>query len=316
MNRYEQIFKCIRNQKAFLFEFNSDDQGFYFDGIEWETLDLKSFPKFQDWLTDFVGNLTPDVRLKQKNNVSWRVECQFEEIDYICYYSSEYRSLRISRAPSKKATLEDWAFSESQIKSLSQPGQIALVVGPQASGKSTVQKLLMRNSSSAGVQARVKSPHALAPAPRQWYFGDESLLSYDLAIDLSFKGQSVCLGMEALDLETALLRFLDSVSEKFQARVINQLTVIETRLLPGIETIVAPFSSFYQLRYCPSNMIERQDWTSLMTWQEGQKDNFNVRTLNQVLMQGVIRRKIEMRTAFSASAYPEGLDHMLRRIGV
>jgi len=212
--------------------------------------------------------------------------------------------------------LEDWGFSDSQIKSLSQPGQISLIVGPQASGKSTVQKLLMRHAAAAGVQARVKSPHALAPAPRQWYFGDENILSFDLVVDLSLKGQSVCLSMEALDLEAALLKFLEAVPEKLKTRIINQLTVVETRLLPGIEAIVVPFSSFYQLRYCPSNMIDRHDWASLMTWQEGQKDNFNVRTLNQVLLQGIIRRKIELKTAFAASAHPEGLDHMLRRIGV
>jgi hypothetical protein len=299
-----------------LFEFNSEDQGFYFDGIEWDSLDLKTLPRFQEWLGDLVESLTPDVKLKHKNNVSWRVEYPFDGTDYICYYSADYRSLRVSRAPSKQASLEEWGFSESQIKSLSQPGQIALVVGPQASGKSTVQKLLMRHATAAGVQARVKSPHALAPAPRQWYFGDEALLSFDLTVDLSFKGQSVCLAIEALDLEAALLKFLQSVPEKFKTRVINQLTVIETRLLPGIESIVVPFSSFYQLRYCPSNMIDRQDWASLVMWQEGQKDNFNVRTLNQVLLQGVIRRKIDMKTAFAASAYPEGLDHMLRRIGV
>lgn len=316
MSRYEIIFKMIRGHKAFLFEFNSLDQGHLFDGIEWEVLPMQNLPKFQDWIGDFIAHLTPDVKLKYQNNVSWRVECQFDEIEYICYYSAEYASLRISRAPSKKATLEDWGFSESQIKSLSQPGQIALLVGPQASGKSTVQKLLMRHAGQAGVQARIKSPEALAPAPRQWYFGDERLLAFDQVIDLCFKGQSVCVGIEALDLEVALLKFLEPVADRFKARVINQLTVIETRLLPGLESVVVPFSSFYQLRYCPSNMIERQDWASLLSWQEGQKDNFNIRTLNQVLLQGVIRRRIDMKTAFAASAHPEGLDHMLKRIGV
>lgn len=316
MSQINLVLKQLKNLKAFLFELQAEGRLGVFDGLEWDyhTIDLQG--SFENCIQQFVQQLPSNIKLKHQNDMSWRVECSFEDEDFVCAYSAQYQSLRISRAPSKKATLEDWGFTETQIKSLSQPGQIAIVTGPQGSGKGTVQKLLMRHADQAGVQARLKAPNANALAPRQWYFGDEEVFSPWSVAELSFKGQSICFSLEALDLEAALLMFFEKIPEIYRARLINHLTVIETRLLPGLEQIVVPFSSFYQLRYCPNNMIERQDWASLITWHEGQKDNFNVRTLNQVLLQGVLRRKIEMKTAFAASAHPEGLDLMLRRIGV
>jgi hypothetical protein len=316
MNPYHTVFKILATQKAFLIEFNFDNKVYIFDGIRWELLNLKNHPCFSEWLPAFIAHLTPDIKLKHQNPVDWRVVFSFEEREYVCSYCFNYKSLRVCPSPSKKTTLEDWGFSDNQIKSLAQPGHISLVVGPQASGKSTVQKLLRNHGEQVGVQARLKSPQSFSTSPRLWYFGDEELLNFKTVLDLSFKGHSVCMGLESLDLEVTLLRFFEEVPEKFKTRIINQLTVIETRLLPGLEVTVVPFSSFYQLRYCPSAMIERQDWTSLLTWQEGQKDSLHIRTLNQVLLQGVIRRKIDVKTAFAASAHPEGLDHMLRRIGV
>ncbi|MCS6838961.1 MAG: hypothetical protein NZ480_08950 [Bdellovibrionaceae bacterium] len=316
MMGYELVLKAIRNKKAFLFEFRTDGLVFIYDGIVWEKLDNPDLPALDEWLPTFVDQLTPDIKMKHKNQASWRVELDYSGENFICSYSHHYKSLRISRAPSKALNLKEWGFLENQIKSLSQPGQITLITGPQMSGKSTLQKLLMKSSEIGGVLPVVKEPGSLIPSPRIWYFGDEKNIPIREVLDLSLYGQSVCLAFEALDLEACLLRFFEHIPTVFQDRVIQFLTVVETRLLPGVEQLVVPFSSFYQLRYCPQIMLDKKDWNALLTWNEGSKENFNVRTLNQALLQGVIRRKIEMQTAFSASTFPEGLDLLLKRLGV
>lgn len=317
MSQVENFFKHIIKLKSFMFELHLGGHLGCFDGLEWEHQKYDMGVSFESFLSELISGLSSQIQDLYQHDLAWRADYVVSDVPFHLTYSPEYKSLRISKAPSAKATLNDWGFTETQIKSLSQPSQIALVVGPQGSGKGTVQKLLMRNSSEAGVQCRVMNESKkFLPAPRQWYFSTDQIIQPAEVASLSLKGQSICYGMEALDLEAALLVFFEKHPEVFKSRLVMNLTVIETRLLPGLEQVVVPFSSFYQLRYCPSTIIDRFDWNALMTWQEGQKENFNIRTLNQVLIQGIIRRKIDMKTAFAASPHPEGLDHMLKRIGV
>lgn len=316
MKNLNLILKSIKTHKAIIYEIQEDLSLFTFDGVEWSQLNHRLALNFAVMLQEIKEELMSEPFEINNTPKGWKGLVAFEGVDYHIKYVQELKILRISRIPHRQATLEDWGFAENQIKSLSQPGQISLIVGPQGSGKSTVQKLLYRHANEVGSRPRFTVGSESVSNPRQWFFLDSKEYSPEQVISLSFKGQSIAYTFESLDLETALLLFFREIPERLQARLITHLTVIETRLLPGIEQLVVPFSSFYQLRYCPAPMIERQDWSSLITWQEGQKDQFNVRTLNQVLLQGVLKRKIDMKTAFAASAHPEGLDHMLRRIGV
>ncbi|MCX7675572.1 MAG: hypothetical protein N2Z70_07065 [Bdellovibrionaceae bacterium] len=310
------FFSKIRDFHGVMFEFHPSGSLFAYNGLRWESLPSLEKGQFEEGLESILNRLGADVRLKHKNQMSWRSQIEIGNADWICHYSFEYQSLRISRAPSRQARLEEWGFTETQIRALSYPGQLTLVTGPQLSGKSTVQRLLFRSAELGGALPVWKTPGHQLSSPRLWYFGDERNIQPKEATELVFKGQSVCLAFESLDLETCLTRFFCEVDERLQERLVMQLNVVEVRLLPGTEQLIVPFSSFYQLRYCPEPMIAKRDWASLQTWNEGSKDAINVRSLNQALLQGVIRRRIDMETAFAASPHPEGLDLLLKRIGV
>ena len=310
------FFNKIRDFHGVMFEFHPSGTLFAYNGLRWESLTGLEPGQFEQGLEFILGHLGADIRLKHKNQMSWRSPIEVGNTEWICHYSFEYQSLRISRAPSRQARLEEWGFTETQIRALSGPGQLTLVTGPQLSGKSTVQRLLFRAAELGGALPVWKTPGHQLSSPRLWYFSDERNISPKESAELVFRGQSVCLAFESLDLETCLTRFFSEVDERWHDRLVLQVNIVEVRLLPGMEKLVVPFSSFYQLRYCPEPMMVKRDWAALQTWNEGSKDAINVRSLNQALLQGVIRRWIDMETAFAASPYPEGLDLLLKRIGV
>lgn len=62
--------------------------------------------------------------------------------------------------------------------------------------------------------------------------------------------------------------------------------------------------------------IASEDLKSMISLLNGQAEMTGVQTLNQSLIQSLVRRKLDLKTAFSLSPDPEGLDAQLKKIGV
>lgn len=62
--------------------------------------------------------------------------------------------------------------------------------------------------------------------------------------------------------------------------------------------------------------IEKEDLESIREYQRASKDHTGVLSLNQSLLQLIIRRKIEIKTAFRVSGDPDHLDDLLKKMGI
>ncbi|MGE0632026.1 MAG: ATPase, T2SS/T4P/T4SS family [Pseudobdellovibrionaceae bacterium] len=62
--------------------------------------------------------------------------------------------------------------------------------------------------------------------------------------------------------------------------------------------------------------IEKRAWNQVAEIMKTTGEKTGMRTLNQSLLQHLLRRKIEMRTAFELSPEPEELDRLLAKVGI
>jgi twitching motility protein PilT len=62
--------------------------------------------------------------------------------------------------------------------------------------------------------------------------------------------------------------------------------------------------------------LENQDIRALETQLRQAPDNSGLISLNQSLLQNLIRRKIDIKSAFEVSQDPDGLDHLLKKVGI
>ena len=92
--------------------------------------------------------------------------------------------------------------------------------------------------------------------------------------------------------------------------------VIHQRLVPGklgqpilISEILLPTSQIRKL-------IQNQDLYPIYDLMRQDQHRTGMVTLNQSLVNALIKRKIELRTAFSISPDPTELDHLLKKVGI
>ena len=92
--------------------------------------------------------------------------------------------------------------------------------------------------------------------------------------------------------------------------------IIHQRLIPGklgqpvlIAEVLLPTAQIRKL-------IQNQDLDSIYDLMRKDQNKTGMVTLNQSLMNALIKRKIELRTAFSISPDPNELDHLLKKVGI
>lgn len=63
-------------------------------------------------------------------------------------------------------------------------------------------------------------------------------------------------------------------------------------------------------------LIEDQDLKSLENLLTQAPENSGILTLNQSLLQHLIRRRVDLKTAFEVSRDPDNLDQLLKKVGI
>ena len=106
-----------------------------------------------------------------------------------------------------------------------------------------------------------------------------------------------------------------------QDRVRTQLsltlnTVISQRLLPGKKGGMALAMEILVLNSSIRNLVRENKLHQVYGMMQVGQDKSGMATLNQSLVQLVLKRKIEVRTAFTYTSDPEELDKMLKVAGV
>ncbi|MEZ0391435.1 MAG: hypothetical protein ACAH59_04420 [Pseudobdellovibrionaceae bacterium] len=236
-----------------------------------------------------------------------------------------------------------WAFPAMASESVLRAQGLNLIVGPRRSGKTAaVQSLL------AASQGRKKIIAIFSDEENLNFASDGNVLSHypsqqlksgaipqsadliiidspetifcEKALRLAEEGRSVLLTLPFWNLKMGLQRMLDLCegSEQSRARRLGGTLQmgLGLRLLPGIE---APLQGAFELLFADSevlNALTKQNFESIPDLMRSSAEKSGMRSLNQTLFQLLMKRKIEMKTAFEASPLPEELDSLLKKVGI
>lgn len=237
--------------------------------------------------------------------------------------------------------LSEWNLPPHLIEKWHRQSGLNLIYGPFLSGKTTLLHLLARkmrelkedvlfftdhSEFSSGVEFSVYSSDVLLQAHSG--FGHESMIFVDSkkpeilakAVQMAFAGANVALTVPANSLSSAFLLlkqycgFADSVYWPMVSECF--ISSLGLRMIPGIEMGLQPlFELLTDTRETKESLREGTVFRLVEIMAKG-GDTSGMRTLNQALLQLLIKRKIELRVGFAESPAPQELDDLLKKVGV
>jgi twitching motility protein PilT len=144
---------------------------------------------------------------------------------------------------------------------------------------------------------------------------------YCRALSLAERGFFVICSMSSATLGNTLRRWVSAVGQKHGSLGVSRLAetlslCFGQYALPGLggDTVYA-----HEVALMTPQMkahLENQDIRALETQLRQAPDNSGLISLNQSLLQNLIRRKIDIKSAFEVSQDPDGLDHLLKKVGI
>lgn len=141
------------------------------------------------------------------------------------------------------------------------------------------------------------------------------------AVETAESGTAVIYTMTASSCLAALKRCYSALSSAFGkhgssrfAEVVN--FVYGQVALKGLTSEWVLGSEFLTVKPHIRNYIENEDMKSLESLFKGQAESAGVQSLNQSLLNHLVRRRVDLKSAFAVSRDPENLDALLKKVGV
>lgn len=238
---------------------------------------------------------------------------------------------------------KSWTFPQGVAESLMRPQGLHIIAGPRRSGKSTAIADLLAQSKNKNrfIACFVEDENNLLsvqgnniaqfpieqlgknkiPRSADVIVVDASSAEYcEKALSLAEEGYSVLLSLPFWNIEMALERFLDLTEGAFEARARRLASVLQLaigcQLVPGIETSFCGAFEMLSVDSQAQKILRSQEFSELARAMNGGVDKPGMRSMNQSLFQLLIKRKIELKTAFEFSPNPEELDTILKKVGI
>lgn len=283
---------------------------------------------------DEKKSLFQDLKVEGIKNISG-VTFKFDfQIDFSGITGSLQIENEIKRA---------WNFPQSAAESLMRPQGLHILTGPRRSGKSAAisDLIAQTKTKNRNIACFVENENQILAiqAPNVAQFPLEQLDKNNIprsadviiidtaagqycekALHLAEQGYSVLLSLPAWNIEMALERFLDlsTGSAESKARRLGSVLqwALACQLMPGLET---PLCGAFELLTVNSEaqaILKNGRLSQLSSIMNDKTEKLGMRTMNQSLFQLLIKRKIELKTAFEFSPSPEELDLILKKVGV
>ncbi len=236
-----------------------------------------------------------------------------------------------------------WNLPPMVLESVCRAQGLSLIVGPRRSGKSTVianllaaaqgRKKVVAVYTDDETQNLVSEGNVLLQFPIDQLKKNGALKSADIividteqtafcetALSLAEEGRSVVLTLPFWDLRMGLQRMLDLIqgSEASRARRLAATLqmALGLKLVAGLE---ASLQSVFEVVFVESEIqeaLKAQALDQIAKIVKANAEKTGMRSLNHSLFQLLMKRKIELKTAFEASPEPEELDSLLKKVGI
>ncbi|MBK7844453.1 MAG: type IV pilus twitching motility protein PilT [Bdellovibrionales bacterium] len=233
------------------------------------------------------------------------------------------------------------------------PSGIVLVTGPTGSGKSTTIAALIDkvNRERRGHIISIEDPIEYVHSHKncivsQREVGHDTHGYKDALKAILRQDLDVCLLGEMRDLETieaalviaetghlvfatlhtnSALQTINRIVSVFpgeqQSRIRVQLSftlnaIVSQRLVPGSKGGVVPVVEFLLMNTTIRNLVREGKLHQIYGMMQVGQEKSGMMTLNQSLLNFILKRKIDIRSAFSVTADPEELDKLLKQAGI
>lgn len=257
------------------------------------------------------------------------------------------------RIPMDIPDVESLNLPRTVVETVNYPAGLVLVTGPTGSGKSTTiaalidkinrdrrshiitledpieyvhpHKSCIVNQREVGIDTvsyRSALKHVLRQDPDVCMMGElRDLETIEASLNICETGHLVFATLHTNSAISTITRMVNVFPGDQQDRVRTQLSltlnaVISQRLIPGMKGGVALAMEVLILSPNIRNLIRENKLHQVYGMMQVGQDKTGMTTMNQSLMQLVLKRKIEVRTAFMHSTDPEELDKMLKSAGV
>jgi len=236
-----------------------------------------------------------------------------------------------------------WNFPPMVLESMCRPQGLNLIVGARRTGKTAAlinllnaaqgRKKVIAVYTDDESQSLESANNVLFQFPIEQLKANGAIKSADLividsqqpifcetALALAEEGRAVVLTLPFWDLRMGLERVIDLLQgpEASRARRLASTLqmVLGLKLVAGIETNL---QGVFEVLF-----IENEIQAALRNWEidkipsimKAQAEKTGMRSLNHSLFQLLMKRKIELKTAFEASPEPEELDALLKKVGI
>ncbi|MNK52440.1 Twitching mobility protein [compost metagenome] len=141
------------------------------------------------------------------------------------------------------------------------------------------------------------------------------------AMEFAEKGLFVICSMAAPTMGNTLRRAMSAVSEAFSEMGVARLSEVLSLCvgqyaMAGLGGDQAYAHEVLLVTPQVRHLIEHKDVRGIESLLKGAPENSGLISLNQSLLQNLIRRKVDIKTAFEVSQDPDGLDLLLKKVGI
>lgn len=151
--------------------------------------------------------------------------------------------------------------------------------------------------------------------------GQDDEKSFEEALSLAERGLFVIYSMKAPSLTNALRRCLSVLTDKCGVhgapRFAEVLSMASGQYpVPGIAGEKVFAHEVLLMKPQVRSLIEEGDIKAIEKMMINSAENTGILTLNQSLLQHLIRRRVDIKTAFEISRDPDNLDQLLKKVGI
>lgn len=153
------------------------------------------------------------------------------------------------------------------------------------------------------------------------YDGDESDETFLKALSLAERGFFVIYSMKAPSVTNALRRCLSVVTEKYgeygSSRTAEVLSLaVSQHPMAGLSGEKIFAHEVLLMKPQIKSLVEEKNIKGIEKLMVQSNENSGILTLNQSILQHLIRRRVDIKTAFGISRDPDNLDQLLKKVGI